>query len=300
MKNLSGMVKRVVLFVFVLLITAGVNAVMAQDAAEESKKDLRPVRSTFESVWLIDNQTVMVPFKGTLEMDVQHRFGLVENTFDDLFGIYAPSVIRLGFNYVPIEKLQMGFGITNRRLHWDFHAKYAILRQARSGGSPFSITYLGNMAIDTRDGDNFEEFVDRIAFFNQVMIARKVSDAFSVQLSGNWTHTNFPAKQFNETTRVDDVMNADHLSVSALARLKFGDAMSIIINYDQPITTHDIEGLEPEPNLGFGLEFVTSSHTFQIFLGNATGTIPQLIHPLNQNGGSDFVIGFNMTRLWNF
>ncbi|HQB79596.1 MAG TPA: DUF5777 family beta-barrel protein, partial [Tenuifilaceae bacterium] len=56
------------------------------------------VRS-FETSALIDNQTVTTPFKGMLELQIQHRFGPVENGITDLFGIYAPSNIRMGLNY---------------------------------------------------------------------------------------------------------------------------------------------------------------------------------------------------------
>ena len=91
--------------------------------AEERK----PVKNMFESIWIIDNQTVMVPFKNTLEFDIQHRFGLVENGYEDFWGLYAPSNIRLGFSYVPINNLMVGFGLTKQNLTWDFNAKYALL-----------------------------------------------------------------------------------------------------------------------------------------------------------------------------
>ena len=75
----------------------------------------KPVKNTFSSIWIIDNQSVMVPYKGTLEFDIQHRFGLVSNGFEDLWGLYAPSNIRLGFSYVPVNNLMVGFGFTKRR-----------------------------------------------------------------------------------------------------------------------------------------------------------------------------------------
>src|ERR1017187_582445 len=70
----------------------------------------KPVKNTFQSVWMIDDQTVMVPIKGTFEMDIQHRFGTVQNGIKDLFGIYASANMRLGFNYAPINNLNLGFG----------------------------------------------------------------------------------------------------------------------------------------------------------------------------------------------
>ena len=82
------------LWMIALLLVAGV--VQAQDEEEDDGKDLRPVRSTFQSTWLIDNQTVEVPVKGTFQFDIIHRFGPMSNGFSVFFGLYAPSNIRLG------------------------------------------------------------------------------------------------------------------------------------------------------------------------------------------------------------
>src|SRR4249919_2573164 len=90
----------------------------AQDSATTSATStapvkVKPVKNTFESVWIIDNQTVMVPIKKTLEFDFQHRMGLVNNGSKDLWGLFGASAnIRLGANYSPIDKLFVGIGIT--------------------------------------------------------------------------------------------------------------------------------------------------------------------------------------------
>src|ERR1700733_12191205 len=55
------------------------------DAPVVKKKSY--VKNTFEGNYLIDEQTVMVPIKGTFEFDIQHRFGTVEHGTTDLFGI---------------------------------------------------------------------------------------------------------------------------------------------------------------------------------------------------------------------
>jgi len=85
----------------------------ATDVTTEPKAPVqyKPVKNTFQSVWIIDNQTVLVPAKGTLEMDIMHRFGTVENGYEDFWGFFAPSNIRLAMSYAPINKLFVGFGI---------------------------------------------------------------------------------------------------------------------------------------------------------------------------------------------
>jgi hypothetical protein len=280
------------------------NAMIAQDEGEtlSAEKDIRPVKNTFESIWMMDNQTVMVPIKGTLEMDIQHRFGTWEKGYDDFFGVFAPSNIRLGFDYAPLERLLVGFGFTKQDLLWDFSGKYALLRQARSGGSPLSVTYYVNAAIDSRKEEktNFTESADRWSFFHQVMVARKITDALSLQVSGNLSWFNFKNPVFDfEGVHLGRDKNA-HFSAGALARLKLSNVLGAIVAYDQPITDHRF--IDPYPNLSIGLEMVSSAHAFQVFVGNYKSIIPQYNHSFNQNNFADneILIGFTMTRLWNF
>ena len=47
----------------------------------------------------------MVPIKGTFEMDIMHRFGTLETGYEDFYGFFAPSNIRLGFDYVPVNQI---------------------------------------------------------------------------------------------------------------------------------------------------------------------------------------------------
>lgn len=266
------------------------------------EKDATPVKRTFESIMLMDQQTVMVPVKGTFEMDFQHRFGTWDTGYDNLYGIFAPSNIRIGLDYVPAERLMVGFGFTKENLVWDMFGKYALLRQGQSGGSPVSLTYYGNAAIDTRSDEDggFSESTDRWSFFHAAMVARKFSDDFSLQLSGNLSW--FNDKDFvmdDEGMLLGKDGNA-HFSASALARYKFSNVMSLTVGYDQPITDHTF--FDPEPNLSIGLEVVTSSHAFQVFVGNFHRLVPQYNHSFNANsfGNNQILIGFNITRLWNF
>ena len=313
----SAFNKMFVLFSICVLQAAGLWAQEAEMIAVEKK----PVKNTFNSIWIIDNPTVMVPYKGTLEFDIQHRFGLIYNGYEDFWGLYAPSNIRLGFGYVPVNNLMVGFGLAKKNLTWDFNAKYSILRQMSGGGSPVSVTYFGNAAMDTRDQDQFPnpaefESTDRWSFFHQLLIARKISDKISLQVGGSVSHFNavYPSKD-PETGEIEDLDN-DHFAVAVSARYKITNATSIMINYDQPLTTRESDDtespgtFEPKPNLALGFEFTTSSHQFQIFLGNFDSLVPQINNTYNSNWGfgndqfslwdPEWLIGFNITRLWSY
>jgi hypothetical protein len=293
--RLPGTIKAILLVC--CLILPGLS-LMAQE--DEQPKEDKPVRATFESALLIDNQTVMVPIKGTLEFDIMHRFGVLGNGYEDLFGFYASSNMKLGITYAPIDNLSLGIGLTKRKHLLDFNAKYSLLKQMKSGSMPVSVTYYGVMAIDSRKEEAREEVYhtsDRYSFFNQVIVARKFSDRLSLQLAGSISHYNI----------IREGMNHDHYAISAGGKVGLTESLNFIFNIDQPITKHKKNN--PNPNLSLGLEVSTSAHAFQFFVGNYAAIIPQENNVFNSNNFNpdegenifdNFLIGFNITRLWNY
>jgi len=272
-------------------------------AAAPGVKKTSYVKNTFEGNYLIDEQTVMVPIKGTFEFDIQHRFGTVEHGTTDLFGIFASATMRLGFSYVPVNNLQIGFGGTNEKMQVDGNVKYALLKQTKSGSMPVSITYYGDVAADTRKKDNTTLFVstsDRFSYFNQILIARKFSDALSIQAGPNLSHFNNLQGYLDASGNVMPILKNDNFGISFSGRFKISDESALIANYDQPLTQNPANN--PHPNLSFGIEMKTSGHDFEIFVGNYSSLIPQNNFVYNQNDfkKGQFLIGFNISRLWNF
>lgn len=275
-------------------------SVFAQDTATAPfAKKAKPVKNTFGSVWLMDNQTVMVPIKGTLEFDIQHRFGVVNNGAKDLWGFFAPSNIRLGLGYAPINKLFVGAGITKERMQVDLNTKYALWQQTPNA-IPVSVTYFGNVVIDARNKSNFRESVHRLSFFNQLIVARKITEKFSAQVAPSISWFNNVEGYVNSKGEILKKMKNEHFAVSVLGRYKVTEKSAVIVGYDQPLTQHPANN--PHPNICFGFETTTSSHAFQVFAGNYYGIVPQSNNMFNQNDYTEgqFVIGFNITRLWNF
>ncbi|MFZ4543748.1 MAG: DUF5777 family beta-barrel protein [Saprospiraceae bacterium] len=259
----------------------------------------KPVKNTFGSNWCMDNQTVMVPIKGTMEMTIQHRFGTVKNGAEDLIGIFAPSNIRLGMAYAPINNLMVGAGITKERMQLDFNAKYGLLKQT-PGSMPVSLTYFGNIVFDLRNKSNFRYPVHRMSYFNQLIVARKITDKLSVQVSPTFSWFNNVEAYFDKNGDVQKKMKNGHLAISTYGRYKLNDKFAITAGYDQPLTAHTTNN--PLPNICFGFEVTTSAHAFQVFMGNYYGIVPQSNNMFNQNDYTkgQFLIGFNITRLWNY
>lgn len=277
----------------------------------------KPVKNTFQSVWLIDNQTTLVPVKGTLEMDIMHRFGTVNNGYPDFWGFFAPSNIRLGVSYVPINRLNIGIGITKSNMLWDGSAKYSLFTQTK-GKYPVSVSWYSNIAYDTRkdkDKSIFKYRSQRLSFFHQLLIARKVTNKLSLQVAPSISYQNsvngYLTKNDSTGKTIFKEMKHTHLAVAISGKYKLTNVTSLMINYDQPVTKHATNN--PSPNLSFGIEFNTGGHSFQLFLGNYFFLNPQRNNLYNHNSpfgytktdgtkvkGGQFLIGFNITRLWNY
>ena len=289
-----------------IVLCGSLTNLIAQDSTAAEAPIIKKksyTRNTFEGNYLIDNQTVMVPISGTFEFDIQHRFGTTEHGFKDLFGLFATATMRLGFSYTPLKDLQVGFGATNDRMQVDWNVKYAILKETKDGKMPVSITYFGNAVMDTRAKDATTLFVntsDRFSFFNQIIIARKITENISVQVSPSLSHFNNLEGYTDASGQVLSKMKNDHFAISFSGRYKISPKTAIILNYDQPLTQHPMNN--PHPNISFGLEMKSSGHDFEVFAGNYGYVLPQNNNLFNQNDYTQgqFLIGFNISRLWNF
>ncbi len=280
------------ILLFLIFLLAGIQPVLSQD--ESAPAPDRPVTSVFESVWLIDNQTVHVPVKGTFEFDIMHRFGTLNKGYDDLYGFYSNSNIRMGLSYTPIDNLSLGLGLTKFKHMLDVNAKYSVLKQTRSGSIPLSVTYFGNAVLDSRPAENREVIYntsDRYSYFHQIIIGRKFNDWFSFQVAPSLSHYNI----------IGETRENDHIALAFGAQVGLTESLDFIINVDQPITKHVRNN--PNPNISLGIQIGTSSHAFQVFIGNSNSILPQENNFYNSRNWTDnftenFLIGFNITRMW--
>ncbi len=266
----------------------------AQD--QDSTTVVQPIkrkfqRPAFENSQTIDNQTNVVFIKNTLEAVIQHRFGLISGGINDLSGIWAPSNIRIGLTYSLTNRLAVGFGTTKDNRLQDFNLKGVLLRQTVTNKMPVSVTYYGNMAVDARKRENFNHLYDRYSFFNQLIIARRFSDAISLQIAPSLSHYNI----------VESTLKNDMLGIAFGGRVKISPQTSILFDYSQPLSHFDASK-QPKAGLGVGVEFATSAHVFQIFVSNNRGLVPQKDYMYNQNDffKGDFAVGFSITRRYNF
>jgi hypothetical protein len=276
---------------------------LEEQTQSQTQTEDKPVKNTFGTSILIENQSVMTPFKGGIELQIHHRFSLINNVHD-LYGIYGAANTRLGLNYGITDKIMVGIGLTKDEKALDLQGKYVIFRQTKSNSMPISLTYYGNIAanlIDTASGafgptgsGRFKE-IHRLSYFNQLIVARKFSDKLSLQIAPSFFYFNSVKRGYKSA----------NFAVSVGGRYKVASSHSVIFEYDQLLSKQDSisgsDGLtttkQPNPNITVGWEIGTATHSFQIFATNYRKILNQqnLLFNTNDFKKRKYLFGFNIT-----
>lgn len=266
--------------------------------SQEKKKDTileKLARPAFETSYIIDNPTNVLYGKNSMEMQINHRFGLVNSGNNDMLGIWAPGNMRLGLSYSFFDRITMGFGTTKNNRLQDSNIKLGLFRQTRSGKIPVSVSYFGNFVIDARKKEYFKYDQDRFSFFHQIIIARRFGPDLSLQVAPSVSHYNLVANGLDN----------DVFGLAVGGRYKLSPQTSILVDYSHPFTNYpksDSTDPNPKPGFSIGTEFSTMGHAFQVFFSSYAGIVPQQNYVFNQNEffKGDFLIGFNITRIFKF
>lgn len=296
---------------FILLTGFVFSASFAQDSTS-AETPAFPV-TTFESNFLVDDQTTVVFDKKTLGFAIQHKFGTMENGISDLWGIYgAATNIRLALDYVPFKNLQIGAGLSKIHMLTDVSAKYSILQQTSDNKVPVSLAVYGVVGMDGRGASSFEtgnvvdtkgetmpktiDFTDKLSYFSQVMVSRKFTEWLSIQGGASFTHFNMVAWDENH----------DLFGVHALGRIKISPQSSLTFNYNQPLKIEAISEQttmpDYKPNIAIGWQISTFTHAFQLYVSNGAYMNPQenMMYTTSGFDMDGIAIGFTITRLWAF
>jgi hypothetical protein len=283
-----------------LLLSIILTPVFSQEETQVEKSS-KPVRFTFGTSILIDNQTIATPYKGGIELEIHHRFSLIEN-YHDIFGIFGSANTRIGLNYGITDRIMIGLGTTKDYKLQDLQWKYLILQQTEDFSMPVSLSYYGNFVADLRKDEAFGDTltykaIHRLSYFTQLIAACKINDMFSVQVAPSLAYFNSVPQYIpsSDTTVYKGYKNLN-LGISVGARANVFGNHSIIFEYDQLLTKQDID-VQPKPNLALGWEIGTATHTFQLFVANYSQIINQrnLVFNTNDFTKGDYLVGFNVT-----
>jgi len=276
------------LFLAILLVSAF--KIYAQDLSsildDETPEATEYTTSTFKGTRILNAHSVENRKKGTLDFLISHRFGSVSEGVDELFGL-DQSNIRFAFEYAPIDNLTIGVGRSSTEKIYDAFFKYKLLKQSTGKKSfPFTASVFANVAYRTLD-DNDLTFNQNLTYVSQILIARKFSPGFSLQLIPSYISRN--------SVRIEDDPHGI-FTIGLGGRAKITKRMAI--NFEYHYVTNPLESIPTTDSLALGLEIETGGHVFQIILSNSIAITERNF--LTESNGEffegDIHLGFNIAR----
>lgn len=283
------MKKIILLYVLVshALILFAQDDLMKELEQSSSKEDTEYAFQTFKGTRLVNGHTVETKGKGTLEFIFAHRFGTVNGGLYEMFGL-DQAYVRLGLDYGITDNLSVSIGRNSADKIMDGYAKYKLARQSKgSRVFPFTITALGGTAYSIKPKSDDTKGIDKLAYVGQLLIARKFTPKFSMQLMPTFIHKN----------AVDQTkQNNDLVAIGVGGRIKVTRSIALTSEYYYRVNPL---GTDPYHNtIGFGIDIETGGHVFQLVLTNTRGLTERTFISETEGdfGAGDIHLGFNVTR----
>ncbi len=288
---------RISQILFLLFLSGHLISVAGQDLEsfllDQMEETVEYTSATFKSTRILNGHSIELTSEGQMDFRISHRFGTVNSGAYEFFGL-DQAHIHLGLEYGIRDWIMVGIGRGIFEKTVDGFTKISLLRQS-SGirEMPVSVSFMSGIYINGlhwSEPERENDFRHRLEFVHQLMIARKFSPGFSIQLTPSYLHRNLV-----ETTLDPN----DLFALGAGSRLKLTRRISFNAEYFY-LFKPDNETLSAEIYnpfaLGFDIE--TGGHVFQIILTNSVGMRENgfLGHTTGRWLNGDIHLGFNISR----
>ncbi len=251
------------------------------------------IDNTFKSPRVINSHSVEMLGKGVLDFRILHRFGPLKDGLYEMFGL-DHATMRMSFDYGVTNHLTLGVGRSTRNKEFDIMAKYRILQQSTGAREmPVSVIWASGAMINTlKDpfaGDLEPNFSRRLSFYHQLIVGRKFSDAFSLQLSPILVHRNVTQSSLDPNLL---------FGLELGTRYKLTNRFALVLDYTHTFNRFpNEEGANP---LSIGVDIETGGHVFQLHFSNALGMNERSTTTDNNQSWlkGNFMFGFNLSRFF--
>lgn len=285
----------ILLFSFVLLCIG--NALHAQDddllsLLGEEEETTEKVTASFKTNRVINLHSLESTPGGVLDIKISHRFGMLNRGAYELFGLDQAS-IRIGGDFGITKRLTIGVGRSSFEKTYDGFAKYKFLWQTTGKRKmPISAALFGSTAIQTlkwQNPDRENYFSSRVYYTAQLIIGRKFSEGFSLQISPTLVHRNLV--KFS-------IESNDVFALGIAGRIKLSKRIALNTEYIYVLPDQLLPGYRNSFSIGFDLE--TGGHVFQLHFTNSTSMIEKgFITQTNGEWGDGGIhFGFNVSRVF--
>ena len=243
--------------------------------------------AAFKGLQIVTLQTTKMPAKNEYYFVVSHRFGTVKDGFKEFFGL-DNATTKIGGVYGVTNWLSVSLSRHTLLKMYEAGVKVRVARQS----DDFPVDIVGYSTLDINSFLEKEdypkiEFADRLTYINQVLISRKISDRFSLELVPSFIHKNL----YNPATE-----NDEQFSLGGGGRMKLTKRLSVNVEY---MYNFDKPGYYVNP-LSVGLDLETGGHIFQLLFTNSQAMTEggYLTNAAGDWGKGDFFFGFNLYRVF--
>ena len=250
------------------------------------------VNASFKNSKVINAQSLETTKNGELDFKIQHRFGTVNGGLYELFGLDNASM-RMGFDYGINDRVQVGIGRSTYEKTVDGCLKARLLWQTDgSERMPISVLWYSSMSVNTLRYDNLayeRDFVSRLNYVHQLIIGRKFSSKFSLEVLPTILHRNFVMTNEEKNTA---------FSTGMAARVKLTQRLSLNGEYFYVMPGQ----LNPAyfNSLSVGVDIETGGHVFQLHFTNSAAMLDKAY--IGETTGDwtkgDIYFGFNLSRVF--
>jgi hypothetical protein len=279
---------------FLLLICA--NAIAQDDLMSLLEANEEPVTefatASFKTTRVINAQSIENVGRGVLDMKISHRFGFVNGGVYELFGL-DDATIRIGLDYGINDRLMVGWGRSSFEKTYDVFAKYKIVRQSSGKvNMPVTVSWYASTAVTTlkwADPERENYFSSRMYYTHQLLVGRKFSDAFSVQVMPTFVHRNLVKNEGEKN---------DVYALGVAARQKLTRRLALNVEYFYLLPDQVDRRYTNSLSLGFDIE--TGGHVFQLHFTNSTSMIERgyVTETVGRWHKGDIHFGFNVSRVF--
>ena len=248
--------------------------------------------ASFKTNRVINLHSLESTASGVLDVKISHRFGFINGGLYELFGL-DEATIRIGLDYGLNDRLTIGAGRSSFEKTYDGFVKYKLIRQSTGlKNMPVTVAVMGAAAIQTLkwiDPDRDNLFSSRLSYVGQLIIGRKFSNGFSLQVSPTIVHRNLVA-----TAAEENVVFA----LGFGGRLKIHKRLSLNMEYIYVLPNQIDPDYRNSLSVGFDIE--TGGHVFQLHFSNSTSMIEKgfIAETEGDWGKGDIHFGFNISRVF--
>jgi hypothetical protein len=264
--------------------------------------------ATFATSKLITLQTTETLKAKTFRFAVTDRFGNMNakngGGYHTFYGIDNSADIRFSLDMGITDHLMIGMGRSKQNELLDGFLKYSVLNQ--DAHIPLSAAIYSDMSYNPQQTNLFysgmastsgfkQSNIQRLSYTSQLIIARKFSNVFSMELVPTFQHRNFVIEKVNQTNGAVETNNL--FAMGAGFRLKLSTRVSMIADYYYTFSKYRKDNaLTPfYAPLAIGVEVEAGKHIFQFSLSNVSGIIENNYLPNTTDGWLKRGIKFGIT-----